>query len=266
MPVTHYNKICSNPSISERKQEMIFLNNPMLSRLENGISRSALSETASYGGVAGKSIGLVVLVALSAITTWHFGYATPVTTGVTAIMAFIVACIVSFRPQTAGFLAPLYAILEGMCLACLSFMLERMIPGIAVSAVMATFGVAIAAGIVYSRGIVTVNAKFMRITMIALLGILILYAAQIILGLFGIVLPIHNGGAIGIMTITPSEAAIIAADVATKASTVELGFVDRFSGSLVVLGRLADVEASISAATDVLCDELGFAPAPLTRT
>lgn len=198
MPVTHYNKICSNPSISERKQEMIFLNNPMLSRLENGISRSALSETASYGGVAGKSIGLVVLVALSAITTWHFGYATPVTTGVTAIMAFIVACIVSFRPQTAGFLAPLYAILEGMCLACLSFMLERMIPGIAVSAVMATFGVAIAAGIVYSRGIVTVNAKFMRITMIALLGILILYAAQIILGLFGVMLPIHNGGAIGI--------------------------------------------------------------------
>ena len=184
MPVTHYNKICSNPSISERKQEMIFLNNPMLSRLENGISRSALSETASYGGVAGKSIGLVVLVALSAITTWHFGYATPVTTGVTAIMAFIVACIVSFRPQTAGFLAPLYAILEGMCLACLSFMLERMIPGIAVSAVMATFGVAIAAGIVYSRGIVTVNAKFMRITMIALLGISLIVIGVATLSLF----------------------------------------------------------------------------------
>lgn len=76
----------------------------------------------------------------------------------------------------------------------------------------------------------------------------------------------NDGSAIGIMTITPSEAAIIAADVATKASHVELGFVDRFSGSLVVLGRLADVEASITAATDTLCSELGFAPAPLTRT
>lgn len=76
----------------------------------------------------------------------------------------------------------------------------------------------------------------------------------------------EDGRAIGIMTITPSEAAMIAADVATKASTVELGFVDRFSGSLVVLGRLADVEASLSAAVEVLRTDLGFAPAQLTRT
>ena len=174
------------------------MNNPMLSKIEDVGGRALAGEMASYAGVAFKSIGLVALVVASAVATWSFGYATPITTGVTAVMGLIVAFIVSFRPQTAGFLAPLYAILEGMCLACLSFMLERMIPGIAVSAVMATFGVAIAAGIVYSRGIVTVNAKFMRITMIALLGILILYAAQIVLGLFGVMLPIHNGGAIGI--------------------------------------------------------------------
>ena len=37
-------------------------------------------------------------------------------------------------------------------------------------------------------------------------------------------------GALGIMTITPSEAAIIGADVATKASEVEIVFVDRPSG------------------------------------
>ena len=39
-------------------------------------------------------------------------------------------------------------------------------------------------------------------------------------------------GALGILTITPSEAAIIGADVATKAAEVEIVFVDRFSGSL----------------------------------
>ena len=44
--------------------------------------------------------------------------------------------------------------------------------------------------------------------------------------------------AIGILTITPSEASIIAADVATKASGVSLGFIDRFSGSLVVTGDI----------------------------
>ena len=36
-------------------------------------------------------------------------------------------------------------------------------------------------------------------------------------------------GAIGIFTITPSEGAIIAADVASKAADVKIGFVDRFN-------------------------------------
>ena len=43
-------------------------------------------------------------------------------------------------------------------------------------------------------------------------------------------------GAIGIFTITPSEAAIIAADVASKAADIQIGFVDRFNGSLIITG------------------------------
>lgn len=39
-------------------------------------------------------------------------------------------------------------------------------------------------------------------------------------------------GAIGIFTITPSEAAIIAADVASKAAGITIGFVDRFNGTV----------------------------------
>ena len=49
-------------------------------------------------------------------------------------------------------------------------------------------------------------------------------------------------GAIGIFTITPSEAAIIAADVASKAADVKIGFVDRFNGSLIITGDVAGVE------------------------
>jgi ethanolamine utilization protein EutS len=75
-----------------------------------------------------------------------------------------------------------------------------------------------------------------------------------------------GGGAIGVMTITPSEASIIAADVATKAAAVELGFVDRFSGSLVVIGRLTDVQTAVESVVSTLCDELGFARPPLTHT
>ena len=74
-------------------------------------------------------------------------------------------------------------------------------------------------------------------------------------------------GAIGIFTITPTEAAMIAADVATKAADVELGFVDRFNGSLVITGDVAAVEASMRAVMDVLCNQMGFtAAAEITRS
>ena len=73
-------------------------------------------------------------------------------------------------------------------------------------------------------------------------------------------------GAIGIMTITPSEAAMIAADVSTKAAAVEIGFVDRFNGSLVITGDVAAVEASLHDVMAVLCDKMGFAAAPITKT
>lgn len=52
-------------------------------------------------------------------------------------------------------------------------------------------------------------------------------------------LSLKEKSAIGILTITPSEAAIIGADIATKAGDVEIGFVDRFTGSLMIYGDVA---------------------------
>ena len=48
--------------------------------------------------------------------------------------------------------------------------------------------------------------------------------------------------AIGILTLTPGETAIIAGDVATKAGNVEIGFLDRFTGTLVINGDVSSVE------------------------
>jgi len=75
-----------------------------------------------------------------------------------------------------------------------------------------------------------------------------------------------NVSAIGIMTITPSEASMIAADVATKAAGVEIGFLDRFSGCLVITGDVASVEAGLNAAMDMLLNNLKFAPTRVTRS
>ena len=77
---------------------------------------------------------------------------------------------------------------------------------------------------------------------------------------------IDGKGAIGIFTITPSEGAIIAADVASKAADVKIGFVDRFNGSLVITGDVSGVEAALQDVMNMLCDTMGFARAPITRS
>lgn len=79
-------------------------------------------------------------------------------------------------------------------------------------------------------------------------------------------LGIEETGAIGISTLTPGETAIIAADIATKASDVEIGFLDRFTGALIISGDLASVEAAMGAINDTLEKLLGFTPARITRT
>ncbi len=72
--------------------------------------------------------------------------------------------------------------------------------------------------------------------------------------------------AIGIVTMSPAETAIIAGDIAIKSSGVELGFVDRFSGTLIVTGTVSDVQASMTALTDYCRDVLGFTVCPITKT
>ena len=72
--------------------------------------------------------------------------------------------------------------------------------------------------------------------------------------------------AIGVMTFSPSETAIIAGDVATKASGAELGFVDRFSGSLIVTGSVSEVEAAVTAVVDFVEKKLNFTVCEITKT
>jgi len=79
-------------------------------------------------------------------------------------------------------------------------------------------------------------------------------------------LGIQTSGAIGIMTITPSEAAIIAADVATKTGDIKVGFLDRFSGSLIITGDVASVDSAIHAAVNALVTILGFTTTEVTRS
>lgn len=76
----------------------------------------------------------------------------------------------------------------------------------------------------------------------------------------------YSRSAIGILTVSSAETAIIMADIAMKASGAEIGFVDRFSGSLIVTGTVSEVEAAVTAILTYVDEKLGFVICPVTRT
>lgn len=76
----------------------------------------------------------------------------------------------------------------------------------------------------------------------------------------------YRKSAIGITTVTPSETAIILADVAMKASGVTLGFVDRFSGSLIVTGTVSQVEEGLDAILRYSQQKLHYDVCEITKT
>lgn len=81
------------------------------------------------------------------------------------------------------------------------------------------------------------------------------------LGLIG-----DNSGAIGILTITPGEASIIAADIATKNADIKIGFLDRFSGTVVITGDVSSVQRSLESVISFLEETLKFSISKVTRS
>jgi len=74
----------------------------------------------------------------------------------------------------------------------------------------------------------------------------------------------HVGESIGIMHFTPWESSVVAADVAVKCGNVEIGFLDRFCGTLIVLGSRTDVQSAVEGVVDFFRDELHFPVCDIT--
>lgn len=76
----------------------------------------------------------------------------------------------------------------------------------------------------------------------------------------------YLGSAIGIITVSPAETAIIAADIAIKASGAEVGFVDRFSGTLIITGTVSSVEEAVRSILSYTKEVLGYTVCDVTKT
>jgi uncharacterized YccA/Bax inhibitor family protein len=116
-----------------------------------------------------------------------------------AIGGFVVALATVFKQQWAPVTSPIYALLEGLFVGGMSALAESQYPGIVIQAVGLTFGTCLAVLMAYTSGLVKATENFKMGVVAATGGIALVYLASIILGLFGVRMPlIHDNGLFGI--------------------------------------------------------------------
>ena len=76
----------------------------------------------------------------------------------------------------------------------------------------------------------------------------------------------YTRSAIGVLTVIPYESAVIAADIAMKSSGAEIGFVDRFTGTLIITGSVSSVEAAFVAIREYFTTKLHYMCCEVTKT
>jgi len=166
-----------------------------------------LDNVMTVRGTLNKFGFLFLMVMASAFFSWYsFGKAVDIApymwTG--AIGGLIVALVIVFKKTWAPFLAPAYALLEGLFVGGISayynYAFEQKAPFIITQAVGLTFGVAIAMFILYNMRIIRATETFKSVIITATAGIAIFYLITFVLRFFNIDIPfIHQGTTFGII-------------------------------------------------------------------
>src|SRR5215471_6850552 len=187
----------------ERMANLMRTSNPTLNDNTFRGEGIALGEQMTLTGTVNKT-GLLVLLAMgSAAWTWNLTSHSPeqayplVILGV--IGGLVVAVATVFKKSWAPITAPLYALLEGLVLGCVSEILNRIYPGIAIQAVTLTFGTLLGLLVLYRARIIRVTDKFRLGVVAATAGIAFFYLLTFILSFFGIHFSaVYGSGLIGI--------------------------------------------------------------------
>jgi len=171
-----------NPTLSENKFKDTIINIPY-----------ADANTMSVRGTLHKFGFMLLMLMGTAFFAWkevaeNGDYIMPMVYG-GAIGGFIIALIITFKREWAPYLAPLYALLEGLFIGAISAMFNDIYDGIVMSAVGLTFGVSIAMYLLYSFRIIKATEKFKSIIFTATAGIAIFYFITWIVGMFGVNMP-----------------------------------------------------------------------------
>lgn len=167
------------------------------------------TEPMTVSGAVQKSLFLILLVIASAGWAWSQAFPQgwsaesvpqiPAWYFIAIFGAFILAMVIIFKQTTAPYLAPVYALLEGVALGAISAIFEYQYSGIVVQAIFGTFGVFIAMLLAYQSGLIKATEKFKLGVVAATGGIAVIYIIDLVLQFFGLSVPyLHDSGPMGI--------------------------------------------------------------------
>lgn len=166
--------------------------------------------TMTLQGTVNRTFVLLALIVASAIYPWRlfFSAGDNVALGVQQAMPFlwggligglVLAMVIVFKREAAPYIAPLYAIAEGLFLGAISAFFEAQFKGIVVQAVGLTFGVTFVLLGAYTSGLLKPSENFKLGIVAATGGIMLFYLVAIVVSFFGITMPlIFDSGPIGI--------------------------------------------------------------------
>lgn len=154
------------------------------------------NESMTISGTINKSFILLLLLVATATITWYMafqGYNPMILTIAGAIVGLVLVLIASFKPQYSAYLAPGYALFEGLFIGGISAIFEAMYPGIVIQAVGATFVTFVVCFLLYKYQIVKVTEKFKSVVVAATLAIFTYYIITWLLSMFTSFMPVHYG-------------------------------------------------------------------------
>jgi uncharacterized YccA/Bax inhibitor family protein len=154
------------------------------------------SETMTVSGTINKSFILLLLLLSTALGTWFLassGYNPMILVIGGAIIGLILVVVSSFKPHLSPYLAPAYALFEGLFIGGISAVFEVMYPGIVIQAVGGTFVTFIVCFGLYKYNIVKVTEKFKSVVIAATMAIAVYYLITWLLNMFTGYQAVHYG-------------------------------------------------------------------------
>ncbi|MES1930810.1 hypothetical protein SADO_16243 [Salinisphaera dokdonensis CL-ES53] len=184
--------------------------NPALTQKTFDALPAANGARMTINGTVHKTAILLLLTAASAFLAWRMALTT-LTTSYSpmgalgpwmiggSILGLIIAIVIIFRKHWAPYLAPVYAIVEGVVIGIISLAMELQFPGIAFQAAALTFGTLACLLMAYRSGLIRATENFKLGVVAATGGIMVVYLIDIVLRMFGMPIGfIHDSGWAGI--------------------------------------------------------------------